>query len=163
MLELIFVLTLMGAFAACFAIRPFGSKAKDDVAYATKVALSELVFLARLQSMAGTPITLAVAVEDWDSLSGPSKLEIKKNYWEIKRSKYLHSRISNCKFVNFPMTCKSSDFPKNTFKAGEIQLNSVVFEEKNFSPFQLKFSLDDKEWYITVDTNAQTHIYKQEQ
>ncbi|MDR0693297.1 MAG: hypothetical protein LBF49_01860 [Puniceicoccales bacterium] len=156
MLELIFVLTLMGAFTACFVIRPF--RFKDDVVHDTSVALSELVFLARLQSMSsGTPVTLAVAEEEFDSLSGSSGLEIQRG-WK-KYGQKLDPRISDFVFVNFPRGCKSSDFPQNPFKAGEIPLDKVVFEEKFFTPFQLKFSFDDEERYIAVDANAQIHIH----
>ncbi|MDR1528361.1 MAG: type II secretion system GspH family protein [Puniceicoccales bacterium] len=162
LIELIFVLALMGAFVTCFVIKPFRSR--DDAVYGTKVILSEAVFLARLYAMGSDDaITLdLVSRSDYDSLDEFVDLEIKKGPWMTKRSKRLDSRISNCSFVNFPEICKSSDRPQNSFKAGEIPQNQVIFKEKFFTPFQLKFSLEGKEWFIAVDANAQTHIYAQE-
>ncbi|MDR2432599.1 MAG: hypothetical protein LBD34_02485 [Puniceicoccales bacterium] len=160
--ELIFVLALMGAFAACFAIKPF--KSEDDVVYETKIALSEAVFLARLQSMSSnTPAILTLtSTSSYDSLDGFFELKVETDYHNTKYSKRLDSRISSCELVDFPWRCKSSDRPQYPFVAGETPKEVVVFEEKFFIPFQLKFLLDDQEWYITVDANAQTHIYKKE-
>ncbi|MDR2628534.1 MAG: type II secretion system GspH family protein [Puniceicoccales bacterium] len=159
LLEIVFVLVLMGVFTACFAIKPF--KSKDDVIYGTKVILSEAVFLARLHSMASglpnvskDPIIL--------SLTKEKELEVRRsqNFWEKKYSKRLDSRISECKLVDFPWSCKSSDYTQNLFQAGKMPQEKVVFEEKFFLPFQLEFLLDGKECHITVDTNAQIQVYE---
>jgi type II secretory pathway pseudopilin PulG len=161
LVELIFILALMGAFAACFAIKPFRSK--DDVVYRTKVALSEAVFLARLHSMASGALGVYKAPAIL-TLEGGKELEVKKNrdyyYLEKKYSKRLDSRISECKLVNFPSNCRSSNLPKNSFQAGNIPQEKVIFEEKFSPPFQLRFLLDGQECYITVDTNAQTQVYR---
>jgi hypothetical protein len=150
MLEIIFVLMLMVAFTACFTIRPF--KTKDDVISRTKIALSEAVFLARLHSMApGASAELTLR---------DGKLEVTKNYWGKKYSKELDSRISNCRLVNFPLSCKSSALPQRSFDAGTTPLNPVVFEEKFFLPFQLEFSLDGRTCYIAVDMHAQIQVYR---
>lgn len=150
LLEIIFVLVLMGAFAACFTVKPF--RFEEDVVYKTKIALSEAVFLARLRSMASdTPIVL--------SLTKENELEIKKGYWDKKYSKRLDPKISKCSFVDFPFESGDSDYPKTPFKAGQKLQEKVIFEEKIFLPFQLKFSLNGKEWYISVDINAQTQVY----
>jgi hypothetical protein len=166
-LELIFVLMLMGIFTACIAIKPF--RPKGDVAYETKVALSEAVFLARFHSISpATPIVLALTTTNSFSFTNKNfVLEIKKKdqrgNLETKYRKDLNSKISSCEFVNFPRGCRSSDIPKNPFKAGSISQESILFEEKFFIPFQLKFSFDNKELYVVVDTNTQTYIYEQKQ
>ncbi|MDR1173377.1 MAG: type II secretion system GspH family protein [Puniceicoccales bacterium] len=158
-IEILFVLTLMVAFTACFVIRPF--RTKDDVISRTKIVLSEAVFLARLHSMdPGASVELSLR---------NGKLEVTKkvtqNYWKKKYSKELDSRISSCELVNFPIRCKSSiipppSSPRRSFEAGTTPLNPVVFEEKFFLPFQLKFSLDGRTCCIAVDTHAQIQVYR---
>jgi hypothetical protein len=100
---------------------------------------------------------------EYDSLDESFKLEVLDGYGVKKYSKILNSKISNCEFVDFPRGCRSSDAPQNPFRVGTIPQESVIFEGKFFTPFQLKFSFDDREWYIAVDTNTQAHIYEQKQ
>jgi type II secretory pathway pseudopilin PulG len=127
LVELIFILVLIGAFLVCVAFRAF--RFQDDIVYETKIALSETVFLTRLHSIASGAL-------------GVYKAPV--------------IRMSECKFVNSPSNRRSSNYLKNSFQTGEIPQQKVIFEERFFPSLQLRFWLDGQECYITVDTKAQT-------
>ncbi|MDR2779412.1 MAG: prepilin-type N-terminal cleavage/methylation domain-containing protein [Puniceicoccales bacterium] len=155
--ELLFTLAIMATFMTCFIFKPF--KFKEDAVYKAKIALSEAIFLARLHSIASDSLVTFSLKPNREKYV--IELECKPTPGRVE---YIHKEfdpgITDCKLLDFPQRCADSDgFMANFIEGGSIKPEQVIFKEKFFTPFQLKFLFDGKTRYFTIDKNAQIQIY----